>query len=191
MESFFDKLKASQPIENIEEEYQFDTVLSEKDIDKDLLALIPIRSSDGRESIFVPKGSMQTFENIDAICTIRFFNKNENAPIDGCVIVSPQDPDDSDNIFLEETVNTIVWQMTEEDEEVEDYRINSVSKVIKSNEQGILFDYSMKYGESIVRNLQYITLKNRCYVIATVSIPEYLSQELGPSAFASALSLIV
>ena len=66
-----------------------------------------------------------------------------------------------------------------------------VSKVQKLQDQGIFLDYSIQYDDAVVRNIQFITLKNNNYYIATVSISENTAEQLGQGAFTSALSLSV
>lgn len=190
MESFFEKLNSSHP-NVVPELYPFETDVVESELSFHLLEKEPIRSSNGLQAIYIPQGCVQSFDDIDEICTLRFKSNNEQEPIDGCIVVSPLPPNDNDGIFNKETVEALIWQMTEADEEAIDYQVNEVSKVVKNKELGVFLDYSVAYENALVRNLQYTTIKNNNYIIVTVSIPEQLSEKLGPAAFTTALSLVV
>ncbi|MBP9115433.1 MAG: hypothetical protein KBF89_03735 [Acidimicrobiia bacterium] len=191
MESFFDKLNAAETNEDKNTAYEFEAVYSELDLIKDSVEAKPIRSSSGNEYIFIPKNCLQTFENIDETCIIRFKSTVENLPIDGSVLVSPLSAGDHTDIFSQDFVETAVWQMTEADEDMLNYEVTEVSKVQKLQDQGIFLDYSIQYDDAVVRNIQFITLKNNNYYIATVSISENTAEQLGQGAFTSALSLSV
>lgn len=142
-------------------------------------------------NIFLFQNCLQTFENIDETCIIRFKSTVENLPIDGSVLVSPLSAGDHTDIFSQDFVETAVWQMTEADEDMLNYEVTEVSKVQKLQDQGIFLDYSIQYDDAVVRNIQFITLKNNNYYIATVSISENTAEQLGQGAFTSALSLSV
>jgi hypothetical protein len=191
MDSFFDKLNSTEGNGNVEAEYPFETDIVESELSTQFLESIPLKSSTGQQAIYVPLGCVQTFEDIDEVCTLRFHSTSDNEQIDGSVIVLPLEPGSVTNIFGKETVEELILQMTEDDPEADDYEVNEISKVVKGQNKGVFLDFSVLYGNSAVRNLLYATLKNDNLVMAVVTIPQQMSEQLGSRAFTSAVTLTV